>query len=233
MSLAACKRLVFGAALFGCAALSAFSADHASDSRDVVSSSAPAGASVLWNGQDLSGWSVFLKDPAVEKSSVWSVKDGVLRLTGKPNGYVKTKKTFSNYHLHVEWRWPEKAGNSGVFVHQQDADAIWPMCVECQLAAGAAGDFNANGGSDFDGVVEKGHKRSHIKIPSAEKPTGEWNVFDITCRGDSVEAVVNGTRMNSVQHISVTSGHIGLQLEGAPIEFRNIWLEELKKLEAP
>jgi hypothetical protein len=49
---------------------------------------------------------------------------------------MRTEKSYSDYKLHVEWRWPGEATNSGVFVHGQEPDAIWLKCIECQLMAG-------------------------------------------------------------------------------------------------
>ena len=54
---------------------------------------------------------------------------------------------YSDYKLHVEWRWPVEATNSGVFIHGQKPDTIWLKCIECQLKAGNAGDFVCMNGS--------------------------------------------------------------------------------------
>lgn len=189
----------------------------------------PKGATVLFNGRDLAGWTMFLKEPA-DKSTLWSATDGVLRLVGKPFGYLRTEKTFTNYHLHVEWHWPADANpksNSGVFVHVHGADAIWPPGIECQLASGNAGQLI---GTDvaMPGVPVSNNKPRAAKLAaSSEKPFGEWNTYEIYCRGDTVEVTVNGVKQNHVEKISVTAGAIGLQMEGYPVEFRNVWLEPL------
>lgn len=190
----------------------------------------PAGAFVLFNGRDLTGWSVFLKEPSVDPKSIWSVGDGVLRLVGKPNGYVKSDQTFADYHLHVEWRWPANASpksNSGVFVHLHGTDAIWPPSIECQLAAGNAGQL-VGGDVTLPGapIINK-KPRAPKFAATSEKPFGEWNVYDIVCRGDTIDVTVNGVHQNHVAQISVTAGRIGLQMEGYPIEFRNLWLQKL------
>lgn len=190
----------------------------------------PAGATVLFDGRDLTGWTVFLKDPSVDPKSVWSVANGVLRLAGKPTGYVKTATSYENYHLHVEWRWPAHAApksNSGVFVHLHGTDVIWPASIECQLAAGNAGQL-VGGDVTLPGAPIINKKPRAPKLAaSSEKPFGEWNVYDIVCRGDVIDVTVNGVHQNHVEKISVTSGRIGLQMEGYPVEFRNLWLERL------
>ena len=183
----------------------------------------------LLNGRDLAGWTMFLKEPA-DQATLWSFSDGVLHFVGKPNGYIRSEKTFSNYHLHVEWRWPADGNpksNSGVFVHVHGPDAIWPGGVECQLAAGNAGQLI---GTDvaMPGVTVTNNKPRAAKLAaSSEKPFGEWNTYEIFCRGDSLEVSVNGVKQNRVEKISVTSGAIALQMEGYPVEFRNVWLEKL------
>ena len=45
----------------------------------------------------------------------WTAEGGVFQCNGTPNGYLCTKKSYSNYVLTLEFRYPEQAGNSGVF----------------------------------------------------------------------------------------------------------------------
>lgn len=180
----------------------------------------------LWNEHDLSGWRTFSTNTDASFANSWSTKNGILSLTGKPLGYLRTERTFTNYRLHVEWRWISTNGNSGVFVHLNGADAIWPRSVECQLKSGSAGELVGQGGVDFPAPVINGKKRAKITTPS-EKPVGEWNNYDIYCRGKTIEVQVNGVRQNLIETVSVDSGAIGIQLEGHPVEFRKIWVELL------
>ena len=62
---------------------------------------------------------------------------------------------------------------------------------------------------------------------SSEKPLGEWNTYEIFCRADTIEAFVNGVRQNYVEKLPAAAGAIAFQLEGFPVEFRNVWLEPL------
>ena len=73
------------------------------------------------------------------------------------------------------------------------------------------------------------NRRLPRKQDSSEKPTGEWNTYTITCRGDSVTTVVNGVQQNHTTGVTVSEGHICLQSEGAPIEFRNVRLAPLEQ----
>jgi hypothetical protein len=133
---------------------------------------------------------------------------------------------YSNYNLHVEWRWPEKPTNSGVLLHLTEPDKIWPQCIEAQLQNQNAGDFIAMGGSSF---AEKKEKNRVPKLHDTnEKEPGQWNSYDITCKADTITLVVNGLFQNTATKTSLTSGPIALQSEGGPIEFRNVTLTPLK-----
>jgi hypothetical protein len=184
----------------------------------------------LWNGHDLSGWTIYLNDPALDPKSVWRVTDGTLRFETKASGYAKTDKNYSDYHLHVEWRWPKDAApntNSGVLVHLHGDDKVWPLCFECQLKTGNAGQVVGMGLDIPAAPMDNNRKRAPKFAASSEKPLGDWNTYEIFCRADTIEVFVNGVRQNFVEKLPARSGPIALQLEGFPVEFRNVWLEPL------
>jgi hypothetical protein len=64
---------------------------------------------------------------------------------------------------------------------------------------------------------------------SSEKPAGEWNTMEVTCKANTIEVVVNGVRQNKGTNVNISSGSICLQSEGKAIEFRNVFLTKLKK----
>jgi hypothetical protein len=183
----------------------------------------------LFNGKDLKNWVFFLKDNTVDPSNVFSVKDGNIHITGSPFGYMRTKDSYSNYKLHVEWRWPSEPTNSGVFVHGQQPDAIWLRCVECQLMAGNAGDFVCMNGADMNEKTDKTNAIVRKKGASSEKPAGEWNTMEVVCSGSTIEVYVNGMLQNKGTNVSVTQGSVCLQSEGKDIEFRNVFLTPLSE----
>ncbi len=190
----------------------------------------PTNRVILWNGQNLTGWKIFLGDATVDPKNVWNAADGVLRLATKASGYVKTEKTFSNYHLHVEWRWPIDAAansNSGVLVHVHGDDKVWPACFECQLKTGNAGQIVGTGLDIPAAPMVNNRKRAPKFAASSENPFGEWNTYEIICHADTIEVTINGVRQNFVEKLPASAGSIALQLEGYPIEFRNVWLEPL------
>jgi hypothetical protein len=190
---------------------------------------AQKGTIVLFNGKNLNNWVFHLKDPAVDPAKVFTVQNGVIHITGDPFGYMRTKESYSDYKLHVEWRYPVELSNSGVFVHAQGADTIWLKCIECQLKAGGAGDFVCMNGSDMDERKDKSNRVVKKLAESNEKPVGEWNTMEVTCKANTIEVVVNGLTQNKGTNLNVTSGSICLQSEGKAIEFRNVFLTPLKK----
>ena len=180
----------------------------------------------LFNGKDLGNWVFKLKDPLVDPATVFTVKNGVIHITGTPFGYMRTKDQYSDYQLHVEWRWPSEATNSGVFVHAQAPDTIWLKCFECQLMAGNAGDFICMGGAEMKEWTDRKTPIIKKMAASSEKPVGEWNTMEVTCRGTTIEVYVNGVLQNKATGISPTKGSICLQSEGKDIEFRNITVKK-------
>ena len=184
----------------------------------------------LCNGTDFSGWELFVPDDSTDVKDVWFVKDGVIHCKGVPNGYMRTEAEYSNYTLYVDWRWVEKGSNSGVLLHVQEPDQVWPRCIECQLKSGNAGDFVLIGTGSITVEKEKfKNTEKFLIIPkkeeSNEKPIGEWNSYKIVCKDNNITCYVNDVLQNDGTQASLSKGKIAFQSEGAPIEFRNIKLE--------
>ena len=117
-----------------------------------------------------------------------------------------------------------------MFVYAGGSDRVWPVCIECQLKAGSAGDFVLMNGAALtvDGTERRNPAQQFVSIkkknPSNEKPAGQWNSYDIECRDGSVRCLVNGVLQNEGTQADPSSGWICLQSEGGPIEFRNLYL---------
>ena len=183
----------------------------------------------LFNGKDLKNWAFMLKDASVDPTTVFTVKDGVINIKGDPFGYMRTKKAYSDYTLHVEWRYPVEASNSGIFIHGQLPDTIWLKCFECQLKAGNAGDFVCMNGSDMKERTDKTNRVVKKIAASSEKAVGEWNTMEIKCMKNTIEVVVNGVFQNKATETNETGGFICLQSEGKTVEFRNVYLLNSQK----
>ncbi len=106
------------------------------------------------------------------------------------------------------------------------------MCG-AQLAHESAGDFwflsFSTGKVDGKKVGPQKFANGKKKHPSNERPTGQWNTYDIVCDGKTVTLTVNGLLQNQCTDADPWYGPICLQSEGSPIEFRNITLEPLPK----
>ncbi len=184
----------------------------------------------LFNGKDLTGWVSYLKG-GVEASKVWSVENGVIKCVGKPNGFLRTEKTYADYKVTVEWKFV-KAGNTGVLVHMTSDEKVWPDCVECQGMHAHQGDMYFWSGAKAKEAKPLG-KGSGFTIqrtaPDAEKAVGEWNTYEVVCEKNTVTILVNGKEVNKATECSSASGHIGIQSEGAQLEIRKVTLEPLSK----
>ena len=183
--------------------------------------------------------------------------DGVIYCSGYPHGYLRTEERFRNYRLMLQWRWipspplqtPEgrpRSRNSGVLLHMQPPDEVWPKSLEAQLMEHNAGDFYVIGGLEFqehsearlDGVEAAGEDEvlrqralNNRRLPKRENTSentfAQWNTYEIVCKDDTVTLWVNGVLQNRATYVSVVEGHICLQSEGAPLQFRDVWIEPL------
>jgi hypothetical protein len=200
----------------------------------------------LFNGKDLSGWSHYLVDPKVAMADVWSVRDGVLVCKGDPLGYLYTNAGYTSFKLTVEWRWAPgaaaklgKVPNSGVLLRVTPEPKGIPPAYEAQLQSGSAGDVYGFWGLPLEGDAArrreaKGHELlgdmvGFRKLEAAEKPEGEWNLYEITLDGPSLVVLVNGKKVNEVTGAKVLAGRIALQSEGGEIHFRRVELVPLGK----
>jgi len=78
-----------------------------------------------------------------------------------------------------------------------------------------------------------------VKQPDNEKPTGEWNAIELVCLGHDCVHIVNGKvvmrlrdpmRIDGPVPMSVTSGPIILQSEGAEIFYRDIEVRSISAI---
>jgi hypothetical protein len=182
----------------------------------------------------LAGWQ-FVTDPPMPIGQVATVRpDGVIAVTGSPVGYLATTGTFRDYRLHAEWRWTDKPGNGGALVHISTGpkDRQWPVCFQVQWKNTAAGDLLPMAGATFSEPLStpagaKTPQRNRSGADS-ERPVGEWNACDVTCRGDVIEVLINGVVQNRVSGVSVAEGKVGFQLEGTPFELRNVTISPVR-----
>lgn len=197
---------------------------------------------VLFNGKDLAGWTVFVQhadkslDKHADPKGVFKVQDGMIHVSGEEFACLTTAEEFDNYHLTVEFKWGTKryppretaVRDSGILMHCTGPDKIWTKSIECQIQEHDCGDFYLVDGTSItiDGKLNKGRG---VKTKDAEKPTGEWNIVEVICDGDTIINIVNGEVVNKGTGASVTKGKIVLQSEGAEVYYRKVELKPIKK----
>ncbi len=222
-----------------------------------VGGAPPSDAIILFDGSDLSAWetgagasdtyarlSEFLQKLQQPGDPVeWDIKQGNL-LVKPGSGYIKTKRTFADMQLHVEWKSPEKPlkegqnrGNSGIFLQG---------LYEIQVLDSYQHQTYSNGQA---GAVYK----QTGPLVNASLPPGQWQTYDII-----FTAPVFGSAGNLISPARVTVMHNGVLVQnnvsiwgpttyrGLPVyrehptalplvlqdhnelvSYRNIWIREL------
>lgn len=135
----------------------------------------------LFNGRDLSGWTTWLVDTRdKDPREVYTVRDGMIRISGDGFGYLSTDRAYRDYRLVVEVKWGTKswrtrmgmARDSGIFLHSAGPDGgsydrgwgastrntgtdissgAYKAAIECQVMEGEFGGLLLIGGRDTDG----------------------------------------------------------------------------------
>lgn len=178
----------------------------------------------LLNGKDLSGWKAVLREDEAVKQPTFVADKDVLHISGQPFGYIRTEKAYSNYTLHLEWRWAGgEAVDGGIFHFLQGEDKVWPQVVQLQMTPQDMGTLM--GGIPIEGIEGPFYRKPRIPEESPEKPVGEWNSMDFVCRDGVIKAFLNGVLVN-VARCEAREGFIGIQSEGGALDVRNIWIRE-------
>jgi hypothetical protein len=126
----------------------------------------------LFDGKDLGKWYTFLRDQGKDKdpNGTFTVKDGVLRISGQDFGGLITRDEYADYKLETEWAWGPKvwpprektARDSGLLQRCTGADGVvgktWLEGIQCNMLEGATGDISITGpnkGYAFKAEVEE------------------------------------------------------------------------------
>jgi hypothetical protein len=126
---------------------------------------------ILFNGKNLDGFYNWLVDSNYEDPrGVFSVTNGMIRISGDGLGYLATQKAFKDYRLILEFKWGRtnwawgdrigKARDSGLFLHatgpdgnSHDGDGAFMAAIECNIFQGATGDILLIRGNASDGSL--------------------------------------------------------------------------------
>jgi hypothetical protein len=192
----------------------------------------PSGWVDLFPGRDFKGWKRVPIDPLSPKQ-VWTHSaDGKTLLcdgTGGVKELLINDEERGDGTFHVEWRWGKDQGekpnyNGGIYLRSSADGKTW---IQAQVARGpkppVVGDF-------IGMLMEDGKpKRTDLaqKGPSREAPLGEWNTYEITCKGKTITLWVNGGVTCVWEDFPILRGHLGLQAEFAAYEFRSVKWKKL------
>ena len=180
-------------------------------------------------------------------------KDGLAIGSGTPIGVTRSKKTYKNFELSIEWQHQSEGGNSGVFawtpmsaLENLPPDELPDSGIEIQMLdhgftkqfeskTGKPGDwFSTNGDvfpvgkatmSPFPPLSPNGSR----SFPSAKttKGFGNWNHYYVRGINGEIRLWVNGVEVSGGKDCKPSEGYLCLESEGAPILFRNIQVREL------
>ena len=209
----------------------------------------PSDAIILFDGKNLDEW-----ESSRDKSTAkWKVDSGSF-IVNKSSGDIQTKRTFTNYQLHVEYLIPsyitgsgQGRGNSGIFLAATKGKAGG---YEIQVLDG----YNNENKTYVNGMVGSIYKQS-IPLANPARKAGEWNIYDIIWTAPvfddngslktkaRITAFLNGVLVQNNFEVQGETAYIGthdylkhgpspikLQAHGdrsEPISYRNIWLREL------
>ena len=163
---------------------------------------AEAGWTTLFNGRDLSGWTTWISmqptSPNMETPTssrgldndprkVFSVVDGMLRVSGEEWGAVTTVGEYENFHLKLEYKWGSKKWaprldlprDSGLLYYVVGPEGAqsghWARSHEAQIQEGDTGDYHSLDGVTVDahvGDANEGDWKFYRYEPSLPLRTG-------------------------------------------------------------
>jgi hypothetical protein len=177
--------------------------------------------------------------------------------TGKPIGVCRSKKQYTNFEWVAEWKHNESGGNSGFFawtppsvlenlppgklptggIEVQILDhgyvEKWEKATGKKWEDGKSffttnGDIFAVGSSKmtpFEPLSPGGHRSFPRK--NLSKGHGQWNHYYVRAINGELRLWVNGEEVSGGNNCEPRTGHLCLEQEGAPIEFKNIRVREL------
>jgi hypothetical protein len=162
-------------------------------------------------------------------------------------GHIHTAKTYKNYRFRCEYRFVGKQvpgapkwayANSGIMLHcphpsKMDVDQKFPDSAEFQLL----GDTRTTGSLFTPGCMvtykDQVDMKNSIKSTVPALPFGEWVKAEALVKDGTIQHWINGqlvmeySNARFLDGTPMTEGHISLQAESHPCQFRNIEIKSL------
>lgn len=174
----------------------------------------------LFNGKDLSGWTIY-------GTELWYVEDGLLICESGPDkeyGYLGTNKHYKNFELTLEFK-QGADGNSGVFFRSTiEGTKITGWQVEVAPPGSHTGGIYESYGRGWL-IQPEPQLDQHLKF-------GEWNTMKIKVVDDLVETWLNGHQMVTFkdEKIGEADGSVALQIHsggGIKVMWKNLMITPL------
>ena len=184
----------------------------------------------LFNGKDLTGWKTYLKTGVEDDNHTFTIRDGILTITGEPHGYLYTKASYRNYLIRLDWRYERPLnlgvdrtfqGDSGLLMHISGPPRVWPESVQVQW-------FHQEFGLIYLVPHQPGKNYTWDKAVAdrAMHRVGDWNRTEVLSQDGRITCTLNGVEVGAATG-KLVGGQIGLQSEGAPIQFRRVDIKVL------
>jgi len=167
----------------------------------------------LFDGKSLDGWHLM-------NGAKFDVVDGVIKHS-VGHGWLRSEKKYSDFQLHVEFRFLKPKQDSGVFLRSGIEGKDWPdQKYEVQMENTAR-----------MAMIFAPKNNLNIELTKKSlKPDGEWNEYDIKAVGPRIEVRLNGELVSTTDSAdALKQGYLGLQGEDGAHEYRNIKVKELGK----
>ncbi|MGB5082634.1 MAG: DUF1080 domain-containing protein [Burkholderiales bacterium] len=186
---------------------------------------AVAGCSGMRSGKMDAGWTTLLDGASGLDNwnrigeANWRGEDGAIvadKKTGKANGFLMTKNSYSDFQVRVEF-WVSHDANSGIYMRCSDLNKVTDRtCYEANI-------FDERKDPKYGtGAIV------HISpVSPMPKAGGKWNVYEITAKGDRLTAVLNGVQTADAHDGKFKSGPLGLQYAAGVVKFRKVQIRPL------
>ena len=164
----------------------------------------------LFDGKTLFGW-------LANSDLNWSVRDGVIRADKGRPGLLLTTFQLADYEFRCDYRL-EQGGNSGIFLRTPLSPKNPAKdCYELNMC-------------DSHPAFPTGSIVGRQKASGTYRGEGAWMTMRVRCVGTEILAWLDGRQVIDFSDRSDSAlrvGHIGLQMNGGAIEFRNIALRPI------
>lgn len=153
-----------------------------------------------------------------------------LKIGGESRGYVYTDRSYRNFTLRFDVRWPNAAelpederpnANTGALLFITGDHKVWPKCLEVQGKWSELCHIKSNSRDVSVEVRDNEEARQQ-----ARKPVDEWNSVEIVAKDGALTSYLNGTKIAESDPTELVEGPIGFQAERYDVEFRNVRIRE-------